>query len=77
MAKQGQNRGNQNAGLKPGQIGRIQWTEGLSGHDLEKFIRHFKIDTEIDVNDERELQRSVAKYAKKLLHDRIGQLPNE
>lgn len=43
MPQTGKNKGNQNAALKPGERGRIQWTQSLSGDDLTKALHHLGI----------------------------------
>lgn len=72
MAKSGQNKGNQHAILKPGELRRVQWSEGLSGPDLIKFVRHFKFDT----SDEKQLDLLVRTQARKMFRDLVDKLPD-
>jgi hypothetical protein len=66
---------NQNAALKPGELGRVQWTDTLSGPDLLKFVRHFNIEEQVDVNDEKALRKAVADLARKMFRELLDQLP--
>lgn len=70
MARSGQNKENRHAALKPGELRRVQWSEGLSGPDLVKFVRHFKFDT----NNEEKLNQLVRTQARKMFHDLVEQL---
>ena len=63
MAKAGQNKDNKNAALKPGERGRIQWTQGLSGNDLLKALDRLGIQ---DLND-TEARRALRKKSEELL----------
>lgn len=71
MPQTGKNKGNKNAELKPGQLGRVQWTQTLSGEPLRKFIQHYGIDPQLD---EKELRQQVSEKARAMFEKMIEEL---
>jgi len=74
MAQTGKNTGNQHAALKEGELGRVQWTESLSGDLLLKFVRYYNIDSELSEKEQRKQVADKArpifkKAVEELLHD--------
>lgn len=57
MPQTGKNKGNQNAALKPGERGRIQWTQSLSGDDLVKALKHLGVQHLDDADARKELRK--------------------
>ena len=64
-------RGNKNAALKPGELGRVQWTQTLSGEPLRKFIQYYGIDPQLD---EKELRQQVSDKARAMFEKMIEEL---
>jgi len=71
MAKAGQNKGNKHAALPEGQLGRLQWTQSLSGDVLLKFVRHYGINETLP---EKELRPLVAEKARELFEQAVKNL---
>lgn len=72
VAQTGKNKGNKNAALKPGEVGRIQWTQSLSGETLMRFVRYLKLDTEN--LDEKQIREIVVTRARGMFEEMIDSL---
>lgn len=75
MPQSGKNKGNKNAVLKPGEIGRIQWTQSLSGESLQRFARHLHIDP--TAMDKGQLEECIKSEARRLFEEMIDHLEAE
>lgn len=67
VAQAGKNKGNKNAALKPGEIGRIQWTQSLSGDTLMRFVKHLNLD--VHALDEKEVREIVVSRAREMFEE--------
>ena len=69
MPQAGKNKGNKNAALKSGEIGRIQWTQSLSGGTLQRFIRYLELDS-LSLTDQ-EIKEKVVSEGRRLFEEMI------
>lgn len=65
-------KGNKNAALKPGEIGRVHWTQSLSGDLLTRFLSYHQIDA--SELSERELRDRVAPLARAMFEEMVSKL---
>ena len=72
MPQQGKNKGNKNAALKPGELGRVQWTQTLSGDRLRRVIAALGIETSAMTGDD--LKAFVTEQGRAIFDKAIDQL---
>jgi hypothetical protein len=72
MPQTGKNKGNKNAALKPGQLGRVQWTQVLSGDNLVGFVQYLGL--EPDTMTKEELRDRVAEEGRKVFESALKRL---
>lgn len=70
MPQANKNKGNRNAALKPGERGRIQWTQSLSGEHLILVLTHLEAQ---NLNDS-EARRVLREKSEELFEEWIKTL---